>query len=155
MEVSHHFEIKRTDSSNKDFGKLVVLLDKELGENYQEEYDFYHQYNQIDNLKNVIVIYFNERPIGCGAIKQFDSSTMEVKRMFTHPDHRGTGVASKVLSELENWARELQFENCILETGTKQHAAMALYKKKGYTNIPNYGQYVGIATSICFHKRII
>jgi len=155
MESSLDFEIRRTDSSNDDFRKLVILLDKELGENYQEEYDFYHQYNQIENLKNIIVVYMNGEPWGCGAIKEYDSNTMEVKRMFTLKESRGKGVASIVLSELENWASELQFENCILETGTKQHAAMALYKKKGYVNIPNYGQYEGVATSICFKKSII
>ena len=147
-------EVKRTDSSNEDFRKLVVLLDKELGENYLEEYDFYHQYNQIDTIKNVIVVYQNGKPTGCGAIKNYDPNTMEVKRMFTLPESRGSGIASKVLHELEKWTSELSFENCILETGIKQHAAIALYKKKGYSIIPNYGQYQGVSNSICFFKNL-
>ena len=150
----HLFEVKRTDSSNKDFKTLVEMLDKELGESYLEEIDFYNQYNKIENIKNVIVIYHNENPVGCGAIKKYDPSTMEVKRMFTRSEYRGKGVASKILNALESWTSELKYENCILETGTKQYAAMALYKKKGYTMIPNYGQYEGVATSICFLKKI-
>jgi len=136
----HLIEVKRTDSSNLDFIKLIVLLDIELGANYLEEYDFYHQFNQIDSIKNVIVVYQNEEAVGCGAIKKYDENTMEVKRMFTLPESRGKGIASIVLGELEKWATELLFENCILETGIKQHAAIALYKKRGYSIIPNYGQ---------------
>jgi len=146
--------IKRTDSSNDDFKSLVVLLDKELGDNYTEEAEFYSQYNKIVNIKNVIVVYHNETPIGCGAIKEYDSSTIEIKRMFTVAEYRGKGAASTVLSALESWAKELRYDDAILETGTKQHAAMALYKKKGYELIPNYGQYEGVETSICFKKSI-
>lgn len=154
MELDNNLKVERTDSSNEHFRKLVVLLDKELGAAYSEEYDFYHQYNKIDKINNVIVVYQNGKPVGCGAIKKYDSSTMEVKRMFTRPDSRCKGIAKKVLDELEQWTKELSFENCILETGIKQYAAIALYKKKGYAKIPNYGQYKGISNSICFLKKL-
>ena len=154
MELTHTLNTKRTDSSNEDFRKLIDLLDKELRENYQEEFDFYTQYNKVDKIKNVIVVCHNDDPIGCGAIKKYDSTTMEVKRMYTLPDYRGKGVASNVLNELELWTTELQYENCILETGTEQHAAMAMYQKRGYKIITNYGQYKGVPTSICFLKTL-
>ena len=154
MELSYTLKTKRTDSSHPDFRNLIVLLDKELSENYLEEYDFYNQYNKIDTIKNVIIVYYNDIPAGCGAIKKYDSTTMEVKRMFTLTNFRGMGVASKVLEELEKWASELSYEKCILETGTEQLAAMALYQKKGYSKIPNYGQYKGVSTSICYLKTL-
>ena len=35
-----------------------------------------------------------------------------------------------------------------------QPEAIALYKKCGYTIIPNYGQYENIANSVCFEKEL-
>jgi GNAT superfamily N-acetyltransferase len=74
--------------------------------------------------------------------------------MYTSPEHRGKGIASKVLAELERWAAELSYQTCILETGKKQPEAIALYKKNGYKLIPNYGQYAEAENSVCFEKKI-
>jgi GNAT superfamily N-acetyltransferase len=92
--------------------------------------------------------------MGCGAIKKYDSQTAEIKRMFVHPDHRNKGVANSVLEELEAWARELGFTSCVLETSFKLENAIALYKKFGYQIIPNYGQYIGVESSVCMRKNI-
>jgi len=144
----------RTDSSNQHFIQLVKLLDAYLAEKDGAEHTYYDQFNKIDKLKHVIIIYENEKPIACGAIKEFDASTMEVKRMFTLPDYRGKGIASKVLNELEEWSKELGYEKCVLETGRRQPEAIQLYKKNGYKIIPNYGQYVTMENSVCFEKVI-
>jgi GNAT superfamily N-acetyltransferase len=79
---------------------------------------------------------------------------MEVKRMYTHPDHRKKGIASAVLSELEQWAVELGISRCVLETGINQPEAIAMYQRCGYQRIPNYGQYEGIVNSLCFEKNV-
>ena len=144
--------LTRTDSSNPDFVALVKLLDAYLAEKDGRDHDFYNQFNKIVNLKNVVVCYEDGIPRACGAIKQFDENSMEVKRMFTEPKARGKGLASRVLTELEVWAAELGYKKCVLETGKRQVEAVALYKKKGYSLIPNYGQYIGIENSVCFQK---
>ena len=144
----------RTDSKNKDFIQLVAKLDADLGERDGEDHAFYHQFNSIDSLQNVVVAYLNGVPVGCGAIKKQDSSCMEVKRMYVPPKSRGMGLASKVLQELEKWTSELNYSSCVLETGKRQPEAIALYKKNGYQIIPNYGQYIGIENSICFKKNV-
>lgn len=74
--------------------------------------------------------------------------------MFTPPEHRGKGIAVKVLAELEKWAAELGYKKCILETGKAQPEAIALYTKCGYEIIPNYGQYAGVENSVCFEKSV-
>ena len=144
----------RTDSENQDFVELVKYLDADLAERDGEEHSFYDQFNKIDRIKYVVVAYENKKPVGCGAIKEYSSNAMEVKRMFVLPEGRGKGVAAKVLSELEIWAAELSFEKCILETGKKQPEAIQLYKKSGYVIIANYGQYDGIENSLCFEKKL-
>jgi len=79
---------------------------------------------------------------------------MEVKRMFVLPEFRGKGIATKILVELENWAKELLYNKCVLETGKRQPDAIALYEKNGYLKIPNYGQYANMENSVCFEKVI-
>ena len=146
--------ITRTDSNNKDFISLVKLLDTDLAERDGEDHPFYAQFNKIDKIKYVAVAYKNDKPVSCGAIKEYSSNTMEVKRMYTLPESRGKGIATRVLIELEKWTKELGYKNCILETGKKQPEAIALYKKNGYNLIPNFGQYAGVDNSICFKKEI-
>lgn len=119
-------ELKRTSSQDIHFQDLVSLLDKDLSVRDGEDHSFYAQFNKIDKIKEVIVAYKNNEPIGCGAIKKFDDESAEVKRMFVKPEYRGQGVAAKILSASEAWAKELGYQYCILETGQKQPEAIAL-----------------------------
>lgn len=146
--------IKRTNSGDADFQSLVDELDAELAIRDGDEYSFYAQYNRIDAIKHVVVAYRDHVAVGCGAIKKFDQESIEVKRMFVRFESRGKGIASVILGELEKWTRELGYQKCVLETGYKQPEAIALYKKNGYAEIPNYGQYAGMANSICFEKLL-
>lgn len=144
----------RTNSHNQDFIDLIKLLDADLATRDGEDHSFYAQFNKIDLIKYAVVAYENNIPLGCGAIKDFDANTMEIKRMFVKPGRRGKGIASQILKELETWALELGNKKCILETGIKQPEAIRLYTKNGYQQIPNYGQYAGIIGSLCFEKKL-
>ena len=144
----------RTDSDNKDFIHLVKHLDAELAILDGEEHAFYAKLNKTDKIKHVIVAYENDMPISCGAIREHSPTIMEVKRMYTIPESRGKGIATKVLTELEKWASELSYQKCILETGKRQPDAIWLYQKNGYKAIPNYGKYVEMENSVCFEKEI-
>ena len=142
----------RTNSSNKDFVHLVQSLNDYLKIIDGNEHDFYSQYNGLDDLKHVIVVYLNNVPAGCGAFKAYDENSVEIKRMYTNPEFRGQGIATKVLLELEKWAKEEGFKTCILETGKRQAEAVSFYKMMKYTITSNYGQYININNSLCFKK---
>lgn len=147
--------IKRTDSENVDFKKLVNELDLDLGIYYKEEQSFYNKLNNIEKIKFVIVAYDeNEKPIGCGGIKEFSNTEVEIKRMYVPPTYRGKGIATIVLNELENWSYELNFKKCILETLKEKPYAIAFYKKNGYNTIPNFGEYIKAENSVCFEKEL-
>lgn len=141
----------RTDSSNPDFQKFVRSLDAYLADRDGDDHAFYDQFNKIDAIKNVIVAYENETAVGCGAFKEYETGTAEIKRMFVPEEKRGMGIASKVLAELENWASEEGFGRCVLET-VADSGAVILYRKSGYSIIPNYGQYAGMEKSCCMEK---
>jgi len=147
-------QIIRTTSSNSDFLLLVKALDQLLAILDGEDHAFYAQFNKPDALKQAIVAYEENTPVGCGAFKELDATTVEVKRMFVNESLRNKGIATIVLLALENWALELGYTRCILETGIRQPDAIALYKKNGYRLVENFGQYAGVNTSVCFEKRL-
>ena|SRR5687767_4300538 len=144
----------RTDSDNKDFIYFVKLLDAELAALDGEDHVFYAKLNKTDKIKHVIIAFENNKPISCGAIREYSPTVTEVKRMYTLPESRSKGIATKVLIELEKWASELAYQKCILETGKRQPDAIWLYQKNGYKTIPNYGKYVEMENSVCFEKEI-
>lgn len=147
-------QIKRTSAENVDFAALIQELDIDIKKRDGEEHSFFAQFNKTDSIKHAIVVYEDQRAIGCGAFKLYKGEVAEIKRMFVNPEDRGKGIASTILKELESWAREENFKSCILETGKKYPEAIALYKKNGYHITPNYGQYELIEDSVCFQKSI-
>ncbi len=74
--------------------------------------------------------------------------------MFVPEEFRGRNIAMSILKNLEEWAKDLSYHKCILETGDKMPEAIGLYKKSGYQQIPNYGQYENIENSLCFEKLL-
>jgi GNAT superfamily N-acetyltransferase len=146
--------IKRTNSDDADFQRIVKLLDIYLDEMDKEAHCACEPFNRIETIKHVVVAYSESEAVGCGAIREYSSGTMEIKRMFVIDSKRGKGIASMILDDLENWAKELNYNKCVLETGEKLPEAIRLYQKKGYSRIPNYGQYACLGSSVCFAKNI-
>ena len=143
-------ELIRTNSNNIDFIELVKSLDNYLKIVDGDDHSFYNQYNGLDSINNVVIAYIENLPVGCGAFKEYTTDATEIKRMYVNSENRTSGIASKILKELEDWTRELNHTRCVLETGLKQVEAINLYKKNNYCLISNYGQYKGVENSLCF-----
>ena len=146
------FLIQRTNAENIYFRELVALLDEFLAKRDGEDHPFYAQFNKLDDIQNAVICSNEIMPIGCGAFKKYNETTVEIKRMFVKPSFRGKGAATRVLQELEKWAIENDYRSAILETVKTQPEAVALYTKNGYSIIPNFGQYINVENSICMHK---
>jgi len=142
----------RTTSSHSDFRMLINALDEDLYRRNGEGQLVYRQYNQVDHIRHVVLVYVDNKPVGCGCFKKFDSETVEMKRMFVLPDMRGKQLAAKLLQELEKWAVEEGSTSAVLETGLRQVEAIRLYTLAGYVLTENYGQYIGMEDSICYWK---
>lgn len=145
-------KLVRTHSENEDFIFLVKQLDAYLKITDEDEHDFYNQFNSLGSIKHVVIAYLDNKPVGCGATKPFDDSSLEIKRMFTSSKARGKGIGTLLLKELEDWASELNYTSCVLETGIRQLEAVQFYKKNLYKIIANYGQYINVENSLCFEK---
>lgn len=146
--------VKRTTSDNPDFEKLVLQLDTYLAILDGDDHEFCAQFNKTNLLKNAVIAYENDVAVGIGAYKEYDTQTAEMKRMYTLSEYRNKGIASKILHELELWAREENYSVAILETGCLQHDAIYLYQKLGYTITENFGQYIGVKNSVCMKKAL-
>ena len=147
--------IKRTNSHDPDFDRLVELLNEELRQRFGVVQQLYEQHNKIEKLLHTVVIaYTNDVPVGCGCFKEMNVLTAEIKRMFVMPEYRGNGVAAAILNELESWAKGLNFQRTVLETGRKLHEAVSLYEKAGYKEIENYEPYIGMTESLCMEKKL-
>ena len=144
----------RTNSENPDFIRLTGELDIELCRIYNTNPEDYEEYNRITNLPTVVLAYRNDEAVGCGCFKIFDEKTIEIKRMFIQDDFRGKGIASRILAELEVWAKETGYSAAILETGKGQPNAIKLYQKYGYEITENYNQYDDLEISICLKKEL-
>jgi len=145
---------RRVTSDNAEFRSLVKLLDEELSLTYGEIQKQYDKLNKTENIETAVVGYNDNEPLGCGCFKIFNKDSIEIKRMFVKAKARGSGIAKKILLELENWAIEKGFAVSVLETGIKQEAAIRFYEKLGYSIIENYGPYIGNPNSICMSKKL-
>ncbi|WP_300007674.1 GNAT family N-acetyltransferase [Pseudonocardia sp.] len=89
-----------------------------------------------------------------GADPELRDGDAEIKRMYVAAAHRGRGYARAVLAELERTAAARGRRRTILETGTRQPEAIALYRSEGYAPIPGFGAYRCEPDSRCFAKTL-
>jgi GNAT superfamily N-acetyltransferase len=100
-----------------------------------------------------VAVHLDGEAVGCGAVRPLpagDPAIAEIKRMYTAPAARGRGVARALLRHLVAVATELGYAQVVLETGTRQPEAMALYVSEGWVPLAPYGQYCGEHLSRCF-----
>jgi GNAT superfamily N-acetyltransferase len=105
--------------------------------------------------------YDGTEPVASGAWRRRDDVEVygsrlaaEVKRMYVAANARGRGLARVMLSHLEATAREAGAEVMIMETGTAQPEAMALYQSAGYDPIPSFGYYRDSPENRCYGRPL-
>jgi GNAT superfamily N-acetyltransferase len=87
-----------------------------------------------------LVAYVNGVPSACAGFRRFDTvgHVVEMKKMYTVPDHRRSGLGHVLLARLEERAARGGARQAILETGARSHAALALLRSAGYESTPCY-----------------
>jgi putative acetyltransferase len=147
-------QLSRTTSDHPEFQRLTGLLDDELCLIYNTRKEDYEEYNRITGLPTVVLASEENVAVACGCFKIADDKTIEIKRMFVDPAFRNKGIATEILKELENWAKESGYEYAILETGKGQPEAIAMYAKLGYSIIDHYGTFASTERSVCMKKKL-
>ena len=113
-------------------------------------------------LGSFFVGYLDDVPVVSGAWRRRDdveafgtTDVAEIKRMYVAPSGRGRGLARLMLAHLEATAAEAGAAVSVLETGTAQPEAMALYESSGYVPVAKFGHYREYPSSRCYGKRLV
>lgn len=140
---------------NEDLRQLIRHLDIDLLQRYPAEEIFGLDLSDA-KVHDIlfIVAYVNDIPVGCGAIRPIDEEATELKRFFVEEAYRNKGIAKRILMELEDRARQMEFRSIKLEVGEEQPEALSFYRKHGYSLIDRFGPYVDSESSVCYEKRL-
>jgi len=136
--------------------ELLYALDEEIRARHDEPVeDFVLKLDSEDVAPGhgaFVVVWADEKAIGCGGVRLVDTGTGELKGMYIVPEYRRRGLAGAILRFLEDHARRLGATRVVLETVINPPGAIALYRAAGYAEIPQFGPYVGSEISFCMGK---
>jgi len=134
---------------------LIAELESELAPLYPSESR--HGYS-VEKLlaENVAFFLIREdgKPAGCGGVKLVGTEYGELKRMYVRPQFRGLGLARLILDHLAEYTQRHGIRILRLETGIHQQAAIRLYERMGFEQIPPFGEYREDPRSRFYEKYI-
>ncbi|MFD9331711.1 GNAT family N-acetyltransferase [Streptomyces sp. NPDC060065] len=156
--------IRRVPFDHPDAVKLNDQVQAEYAERYGDEGDV----TPLDAtmfeppLGRYLIAYDEQdRPVATGGWRTQDENDegysdgdAELKRMYVVPQARGFGLARRILAALEADARTAGRTRMVLETGTEQPEAIALYTSSGYEPCAKFGHYRHSPMSRCFAKPL-
>ncbi|GAA2949958.1 GNAT family N-acetyltransferase [Streptomyces enissocaesilis] len=146
----------------------AVKLEAEVQQEYIERYDGEGDTTPLDPTmfeppRGLYLLVYDDRdrPVASGGWRAQDENgegyadgDAELKRMYVIPDRRGLGLARRVLAVLEDDARAAGRTRMVLETGTAQPEAIALYTSSGYAPTEKFGHFRDYPDSRCFAKSL-
>ncbi|MFD5316205.1 GNAT family N-acetyltransferase [Streptomyces sp. NPDC127098] len=150
----------------------AVKLNDEVQAEYAERYGDEGDITPLDpemfvSPRGLYLLAYDERdrPIATGGWRSQDAASeegyadgdAEIKRMFVVREARGRGLSRIILARLEEDARAAGRKRMVLETGTEQPEAIALYRSAGYVLVPDaekFGLYRASDNSRCFVKPL-
>jgi putative acetyltransferase len=101
-------------------------------------------------------VWEHHQLVGCGAIKELDSTHGEIKSMRTRSSHRGKGVGSFVLQHILRVAKERGYRRVSLETGSMPffEPARRLYRSHGFRDCAPFANYKEDPNSVFLTKDL-
>lgn len=86
----------------------------------------------------LMLVFDNETAFGCAAIREFENTTAELKRMYLKPAYRGKGISKSLLQWMLDKAVELGYTSVRLDTLPQMKEAQQLYRQFGFKEIESY-----------------
>ncbi|MDE6844139.1 MAG: GNAT family N-acetyltransferase [Lachnospiraceae bacterium] len=148
--------LQQVPCNHPDFLQLCDELDMFLnraigGEDKREKYK---KYNYLDTMDYVMIAYDRQHAAGCAALRKYSETEIEVKRVFVRDSYRAQGIGGQMLEHLIQHASEMGYKRMLLETGAFLDASVRLYKRYGFEQIENYGDYKDMPESLCMGRKI-
>ncbi len=94
---------------------------------------------------------------GCGALKELDRHTGEIKSMRTRSAFLRRGVGQTVLDEIVRAACRRGYSRLLLETGTGSafEAAHAFYRRNGFERSGAFGEYAATDFNVFMARTLV
>jgi len=150
-------EIRNDDLSDE---RIALFLDEHIEEMKSISPPESKHALDIENLKMPDItfwsIWMDEDLVGCGALKELDSSHAEIKSMRISSKHRGNQLASKLLDHILAVAISRGYQRLSLETGSMEffEPAHRLYKKFGFNVCPPFSDYKKDPNSVFLTRKL-
>ncbi|MBO0609693.1 GNAT family N-acetyltransferase [Myceligenerans salitolerans] len=163
-EAASAVSVEKVPFEHPDAVELRLAAVTELGERYGGDEDA-NEYIDPATIVVTAVVRVDGVAAAGGSIRDLSGTddgvggrhpraTGEVKRVFVDAGFRRRGFSTLIMETLERSAREAGMTRLVLETGTAQPEAIALYEKLGYEPIPPYGKYAGEEDQRCYGKAL-
>jgi DNA-binding MarR family transcriptional regulator len=143
--------IERVDPASETARWCVAQYFAELDSRFEEGYDLTKALPADDAEQRpprgaFLVATVDGEAVACGCIKTSAPRVGWIKRMWVASSARGLGLGRRMLTALENQARELGLTTVQLETNRRLVEAIQLYRSAGYVevapfNTEPYGDY--------------
>ena len=146
--------IRAASYEDPDAQRLIAAMGEELDRRYGEGGLSPAAAHEFAAPGVFLVADLDGRAVGCGGLRPLGPGEADVKRMFVEPEVRGRGVARGLLAALVAHARIQGLQRLVLETGTEQPEAVALYESEGWTPIPPFGHYASDPRTRCYELHL-
>lgn len=152
----HMLRVAPVRARDPEVAALFDALTAELGRGgYAASETFGYSVEQLEaSAVHLVGAWVNHQLVGIGGLERQLGGIGELKRFFVRSEYRGAGVADAVLTALIGYAGEHGLDQLRLETGDKQQAAIAFYRRHGFVVVPRFGPYVHSATSVCMQRKV-
>ena len=137
-----HGAIEEIDPSSTEARRMLAAYGAELDERFPEGFDATALVAPGD-LRRAGGAFLVAREAGwaiaCGIARPEEHGTVELKHLWVDPDHRGRGVARRLLGALEDWAGHHGAREVRLDSHASLREAVRLYRTSGYHEVPAFG----------------
>lgn len=143
-------------AGDPDVQELLETLTRELATGgYSAEQTFGYSVEQIERSGvHLVGARVGVDLVGVAGLEPQADGVGELKRFFVSPAWRGRGIADALMASLLARAVELRLSVLRLETGDRQAAALAFYRRHGFTPVSRFPPYEHSETSVCLERRL-
>ena len=140
-----------TDGNNQDFQRFYLKTEEYYSKiaGGKKNRTGFIPYNLSESISDVLMAYADGKAVGCAGLKRYSSQDVEIKRVWVEPDWRGKHIATRLMDQIEEKARQMGYKRAILQTRPIMLDAVGLYKSREYVLIDNYPPYDKLEGAIC------
>ncbi len=126
----------------QEYEALLIPLDEQMAaclamQNYSQELlHLQDKYGQPDG--RLFLAYIDGKLAGCVALRRFNDTHCELKRLFVRSEYRGIGLGKYLLDTIVAEAKTIGYQCMLLDTLPGLATAVAMYRRYGFQETEKY-----------------